>query len=185
MRKSTYLALQKLPDLLEKGRFGEALPEGDQPMSLSARLMNLHIGIFIAVSLLLFFHPQLHAQDSVTLKEVKIQGNLRVEEEGIRLHLQARAGEKFDSAVVEKDVKSIYRSGSHLRGQGEALHQGSKNSGQLPIIEGQDRDRLRRRPADYSRPGQGRRRDRKGQKALRRAGLCQRAGGLHRFQRGK
>jgi outer membrane protein insertion porin family len=80
-------------------------------MSLSARPTNLHIGIFIAVSLLLFFHPQLHAQDSVTLKEVKIQGNLRVEEEGIRLHLQARAGEKFDSAVVEKDVKSIYRMG--------------------------------------------------------------------------
>jgi outer membrane protein insertion porin family len=111
MRKSTYLALQKLPDLLEKDRFGEALPEGDQPMSLSVRPTNLHIGIFIAVSLLLFFHPQLHAQDSVTLKEVKIQGNLRVEEEGIRLHLQARAGEKFDSAVVEKDVKSIYRMG--------------------------------------------------------------------------
>jgi outer membrane protein insertion porin family len=100
-----------LPDLLEKGRFGEALPEGDQPMSLSARPTNLHIGIFIAVFLLLLFHPQLHAQDSVTLKEVKIQGNLRVEEEGIRLHLQARAGEMFDSAVVEKDVKSIYRMG--------------------------------------------------------------------------
>ena len=81
MRKSTYLALQKLPDLLEKGRFGEALPEGDQPMTLSARPTNLHIAIFIAVSLLLFFHPQLHAQDSVTLKEVKISGNLRVEEE--------------------------------------------------------------------------------------------------------
>ena len=80
-------------------------------MSLSVRPTNLHIGIFIAVFLLLFFHPQLHAQDSVTLKEVKIQGNLRVEEEGIRLHLQARAGEPFDSVVVEKEVKSIYRMG--------------------------------------------------------------------------
>ena len=80
-------------------------------MSLSVRRHHLHIGIFIAVSLLLLFHSQLRAEDPATLKEVKIQGNLRVEEEGIRLHLQARAGEKFDSAVVEKDVKSIYRMG--------------------------------------------------------------------------
>ncbi|MGH7767592.1 MAG: outer membrane protein assembly factor BamA, partial [Candidatus Binatia bacterium] len=72
--------------------------------------LKLPIAIALAVSLPLFFSPSVHAQ-SVTVKEVKIQGNIRVEEEGIRLHLQARAGEAFDPAVVEKDVKSIYRMG--------------------------------------------------------------------------
>ena len=51
------------------------------------------------------------AQDKIKLQEVKIAGNVRVEEDGIRLHLKSRAGEIFDSAVVEQDVKSIYRMG--------------------------------------------------------------------------
>jgi outer membrane protein insertion porin family len=80
-------------------------------MSLIVRRHKLPISIALAVFALLFFFSAVHAQDSVKLKEVKIEGNLRVEEEGIRLHLQARAGDTFDSAVVEKDVKSIYRMG--------------------------------------------------------------------------
>jgi len=79
-------------------------------MSSTVCNLKLPIAVALAVSLLLFFSPSPHAQP-VTLKEVKIQGNIRVEEEGIRLHLQARAGEAFDPAVVEKDVKSIYRMG--------------------------------------------------------------------------
>ena len=51
------------------------------------------------------------AQEKVTLKEVKIVGNLRVEEDGIRLHVKSRAGELFDRAAVEQDVKAIYRMG--------------------------------------------------------------------------
>ncbi|MBI3066772.1 MAG: outer membrane protein assembly factor BamA, partial [Deltaproteobacteria bacterium] len=47
----------------------------------------------------------------VTLKEVKIAGNVRVEEDGIRLHLKNRPGTLFDSALVEQDVKAIYRMG--------------------------------------------------------------------------
>jgi outer membrane protein insertion porin family len=61
--------------------------------------------------LLLFFCLPVWAQDAIKLTEVRIQGNMRVEEEGIRLHLQARAGEPFDPQIVEKDVKSIYRMG--------------------------------------------------------------------------
>src|SRR5262245_3855452 len=45
------------------------------------------------------------------LKEVKIVGNLRVEDDGIRLHLKSRAGEVFDSRLVEQDVKAIFRMG--------------------------------------------------------------------------
>jgi outer membrane protein insertion porin family len=51
------------------------------------------------------------AQEKVILKEVKIAGNLRVEEDGIRLHVKSRPGELFDRAAVEQDVKSIYRMG--------------------------------------------------------------------------
>ncbi len=51
------------------------------------------------------------AQDKVTLKEVKIAGNVRVEEEGIRLHLKNRAGMAVESVMVEQDVKAIYRMG--------------------------------------------------------------------------
>jgi outer membrane protein insertion porin family len=51
------------------------------------------------------------AQEKTTLKEVKIAGNMRVEEDGIRLHVKTRAGQLFDRALVEQDVKSIYRMG--------------------------------------------------------------------------
>src|SRR5262245_35594388 len=50
-------------------------------------------------------------QEKVLLKEVKITGNLRVEDDGIRLHLKSRPGEAFDAAVVEQDVKAIFRMG--------------------------------------------------------------------------
>jgi outer membrane protein insertion porin family len=51
------------------------------------------------------------SQEKVRLKEVKIAGNLRVEDDGIRLHLKSRAGELFDSSTVEQDVKAIFRMG--------------------------------------------------------------------------
>ncbi|MGH7784197.1 MAG: hypothetical protein ACREO5_10205, partial [Candidatus Binatia bacterium] len=41
----------------------------------------------------------LEAQEKVNLKDVKITGNVRVEEDGIRLHLKSRAGTEFDQAV--------------------------------------------------------------------------------------
>src|SRR3989304_4181745 len=50
-------------------------------------------------------------QEKVQLKEVRVQGNLRVEEDGIRLHLKIRPGDFFDPAAVDQDVKSIYRMG--------------------------------------------------------------------------
>ena len=39
------------------------------------------------------------AQEKVILKEVKITGNLRVEEDGIRLHIKNRPGELFDREI--------------------------------------------------------------------------------------
>jgi outer membrane protein insertion porin family len=53
----------------------------------------------------------LQAQEKVILKDIKIAGNLRVEDDGIRLHLKSRPGEVFDPGVVEQDVKAIFRMG--------------------------------------------------------------------------
>src|SRR5215467_8348248 len=50
-------------------------------------------------------------QQKVTLKDIKIEGNMRVEDDGIRLHLKSRTGDVFDPATVDQDVKAIYRMG--------------------------------------------------------------------------
>ena len=53
----------------------------------------------------------LEANDPVIVKEIRIQGNLRAEDDGIRIRLKARKGEPFNPAVVRDDVKSIYQMG--------------------------------------------------------------------------
>ncbi|MCH6545683.1 MAG: outer membrane protein assembly factor BamA, partial [Deltaproteobacteria bacterium] len=45
------------------------------------------------------------------IKEIRIQGNLRAEDDGIRVRLKVRKGQLFKSAVVRDDVKSIYQMG--------------------------------------------------------------------------
>jgi len=64
--------------------------------------------IFSTIYPLLF---SLEAREPVILKEIRIQGNLRAEDDGIRVRLKARRGEPFNSAVVRDDVKSIYAMG--------------------------------------------------------------------------
>ena len=45
------------------------------------------------------------------VNEVRVQGNLRVEEDAIRLSIQAEQGLPFGQDVVDRDVKAIYRMG--------------------------------------------------------------------------
>ena len=45
------------------------------------------------------------------VNEVRVQGNLRVEEDAVRLSIQAEQGLPFDQDVVDRDVKAIYRMG--------------------------------------------------------------------------
>jgi outer membrane protein insertion porin family len=73
-----------------------------------------HLRFFIFLLTVIVFTGSLDtgiAQEKVVLKEVKIAGNMRVEEDGIRLHIKNRPGALFDRAVVEQDVKAIYRMG--------------------------------------------------------------------------
>ena len=43
--------------------------------------------------------------------EVRVQGSLRIEEDAIRLSIQAQEGQPFDQEIVDRDVKAIYRMG--------------------------------------------------------------------------
>src|SRR5215467_8264199 len=80
-------------------------------MGQQLRRATLTIPILIVLALLFFKISSALAEDPTRLKDVKIQGNIRVEEEGIRLHIQARPGDAFDKDVIERDVKAIYRMG--------------------------------------------------------------------------
>ena len=51
------------------------------------------------------------AQEGTRLKDVRIGGNVRVEEDGIRLHVKSRPGDAFNAALIEQDVKAIFRMG--------------------------------------------------------------------------
>src|SRR3954471_20894885 len=80
------------------------------PTLLFRRVGSLLPYIFL-VSFVLVVSHSINAQENLAVKDVKITGNARVEEDGIRLHLKSRPGTTFDPAVVEQDVKAIYRMG--------------------------------------------------------------------------
>jgi outer membrane protein insertion porin family len=79
-----------------------------KPKTLPARaaIVVFLLGVVIGI-----VRAPAQAQENVTLKEVKISGNVRVEDEGIRLHLKNRAGASYDPGIVEQDVKAIFRMG--------------------------------------------------------------------------
>src|SRR5262245_13420821 len=79
-----------------------------KPATLISCLVS---GFLLVLAILVLFPRQAVAADAANIVQVKIQGNLRVEEDGIRIHLKARPGVPFDSATVEQDVRSIYRMG--------------------------------------------------------------------------
>lgn len=80
--------------------------------STKAAYSGISYGLTLfTVFLVLNFPARAPGQEKVTLKDVKISGNLRVEDDGIRLHLKSRPGEPFSSSTVEQDVKAIFRMG--------------------------------------------------------------------------
>jgi outer membrane protein insertion porin family len=79
--------------------------------SMSARASLIFLIIYNAVLVLTSVPVQAQTQQKITLKDIKIDGNMRVEDDGIRLHLKSRTGEVFDPAIVDQDVKAIYRMG--------------------------------------------------------------------------
>ena len=79
--------------------------------SMSARASLIFLIICNAILVLAVVSIQAQTQQKTTLKDIKIEGNQRVEDDGIRLHLKSRTGDSFDPATVDQDVKAIYRMG--------------------------------------------------------------------------
>ncbi|HWP56334.1 MAG TPA: outer membrane protein assembly factor BamA [Candidatus Acidoferrales bacterium] len=78
-----------------------------------ARTANRGLETLLILLLWLSFAlaPADAAAPPATIADVRIKGNLRVEEDGIRIHLKARPGAAVDPSLLEQDVKAIYRMG--------------------------------------------------------------------------
>jgi outer membrane protein insertion porin family len=51
------------------------------------------------------------AQGEPSIARVGVAGNVRVEEDAIRVHLRTQAGQPFDQAAVDRDIRAIYAMG--------------------------------------------------------------------------
>ena len=56
-------------------------------------------------SLPTWFQPKRKLEKKSILKYIQITGNIRVEDDGIRLHVKSRAGEVFDPGLSNKTSK--------------------------------------------------------------------------------
>jgi outer membrane protein insertion porin family len=54
---------------------------------------------------------RIDAQPQPTISRIRIDGNQRVEEDAIRIHITAQSGQPLNDAVVDQNVKAIYRMG--------------------------------------------------------------------------
>lgn len=86
---------------------GSELPKPS--MKPSKLLSSLFVLLTVAVAILGVSAG--FAQEGTRLKDVRIGGNVRVEEDGIRLHVKSRPGDSFNAATIEQDVKAIFRMG--------------------------------------------------------------------------
>ena len=66
--------------------------------------------IFLLLALIVAA-PRVRAQPSPTISRVRIVGNQRVEEDAIRIHITEQPGQPLNEAMVDQDVKAIYRMG--------------------------------------------------------------------------
>ena len=60
------------------------------------------------------------------ISEIRIVGNQRVEHDAIALHVSSRVGQPLDDAVVDQDVKAIYRMGFFEHVGAEVEHPGGQ-----------------------------------------------------------
>lgn len=81
-------------------------------------LKQRRVGGRLFHAIFLLFAPLLaaqlvHAQPSSapTISRVRIVGNQRVEQDAIRIHISSQPGQPLNNAIVDQDVKAIYRMG--------------------------------------------------------------------------
>ncbi len=61
-----------------------------------------------------------------TIARVQITGNVRVEEDAIRVHLQSQPGTPFDQDALDKDIRSIYAMGFFDQVTAETASEGGR-----------------------------------------------------------
>ena len=66
--------------------------------------------VFLLVALMLAAQ-RIGAQPPPIISRIRIVGNQRVEEDAIRIHISAQPGQPLNDAIVDQDVKAIYRMG--------------------------------------------------------------------------
>jgi outer membrane protein insertion porin family len=85
----------------------------------------LYSRIFCLVAALLFGITNAYAQPTgPIISTIQIEGNERVEDDAIRLHISSQPGQPLDEAKVDDDIKSIYRMGFFDRVDADVEHQG-------------------------------------------------------------
>ena len=64
-----------------------------------------------AILAVLVLRAPLGAQGEPSIARVGIAGNLRVEEDAIRVHLRSQAGQPFDQDTIDRDIRAVYAMG--------------------------------------------------------------------------
>src|SRR6056297_258789 len=72
--------------------------------------MQKQLGLILAISLCLIFITSL-APASVTVKDVQIKGNQRIEDDAISRVVETRPGDAYDEKQLSRDIESIFAMG--------------------------------------------------------------------------
>ena len=69
--------------------------------------------LVVALGLLALVGPRvpLFAESEPVVTSIGVAGNVRVEEDAIRVHLRSQAGQPFDQEVLDGDIRSVYAMG--------------------------------------------------------------------------
>ncbi len=67
--------------------------------------------MYLRLLLILLLLPAIAWSAARTISEVRIEGNVRVEQSAIHALLKARAGTPYDAELVDRDIKAIYGMG--------------------------------------------------------------------------
>ena len=75
------------------------------------------------------------AQNNPVISAIQIEGNQRVEEDAIRLHVTQRVGEPLNRDAVSNDIKSIYQMGFFRNVTADTRYQGGKETLVYRVVE--------------------------------------------------
>src|SRR6202011_1992452 len=89
----------------------------------------------ILLSLLLTVGGTVALAQNPIISAIQIEGNQRVEDDAIRLHISHRPGELLNRDAVSNDIKSIYQMGFFQNVTADVRHQGGKDVLVYHVVE--------------------------------------------------